>query len=288
MSLDRNFLATTIAGSTAACFAELCSIPFDTAKVRMQLQGSASASNAVPYKSIFDALRRIPSEEGPRALFRGLTPGFHRQIVFAGLRIGLYQHIRDFYHGGSGEPTLMEKILAGLTTGALGITYANPTDVVKIRMQAEGRLPPGVPRTYKDAADAYLKIVKQDGLVGLWRGYAPNVLRNSLICAAELASYDQIKQYVLKSGVLNDGVPAHLLSGLGAGFIATIVGSPIDVIKTRVMNAKGGISVFEIISQLVKNEGPSAFYKGFWANFTRIGSWNVLMFLSFEQLKKLL
>ena len=50
---------------------------------------------------------------------------------------------------------------------AIGITVASPTDVVKVRLQAEGRLPPGVPRRYNGALDAYRKIVAQDGIKGL-------------------------------------------------------------------------------------------------------------------------
>lgn len=34
------------------------------------------------------------------------------------------------------NPTLKTKILAGLCTGAIGISIANPTDVVKVKMQA--------------------------------------------------------------------------------------------------------------------------------------------------------
>ena len=61
---------------------------------------------------------------------------------------------------------------------AIGITVASPTDVVKVRLQAEGRLPPGVPRRYNGALDAYRKIVAQDGIKGLWTGYGPNLARN--------------------------------------------------------------------------------------------------------------
>lgn len=46
-------------------------------------------------------------------------------------------------------------------TGALGITIANPTDLVKVRLQAEGKLPPGVPRRYSGALNAYSTIVRQ-------------------------------------------------------------------------------------------------------------------------------
>jgi solute carrier family 25 uncoupling protein 8/9 len=57
--------------------------------------------------------------------------------VFAGIRIGMYMPVRNMIAGElkPGEnPTLLVKILAGLTTGAIGICVANPTDVVKVRL----------------------------------------------------------------------------------------------------------------------------------------------------------
>jgi solute carrier family 25 uncoupling protein 8/9 len=46
-------------------------------------------------------------------------------------------------------------------SGAIGITVVNPTDLVKVRLQAEGKLPPGVPRRYSGALNAYSTIVRQ-------------------------------------------------------------------------------------------------------------------------------
>lgn len=66
-----------------------------------------------------------------------MIPGLQRQILFAGLRIGLYVPIRDMITGPlepGVNPTLLQKIMAGMTTGAIGISVANPTDVVKIRL----------------------------------------------------------------------------------------------------------------------------------------------------------
>lgn len=34
----------------------------------------------------------------------------------------------------------------------------------------------------------------QEGLTALWTGLGPNVARNAIINAAELASYDQVKE----------------------------------------------------------------------------------------------
>ena len=45
--------------------------------------------------------------------------------------------------------------------GALAIAVANPTDLVKVRLQAEGKLAPGVPRRYSGALNAYSTIVRQ-------------------------------------------------------------------------------------------------------------------------------
>jgi len=82
-------------------------------------------------------MKTITAEEGVFALWNGLSAGFQRQTVFAGLRIGLYVPIRNMIAGDlkPGEnPSLGVKIAAGMLSGAIGITVANPTDVVKIRL----------------------------------------------------------------------------------------------------------------------------------------------------------
>ena len=47
----------------------------------------------------------------------------------------------------------------------------------------------------------------------------------------------QVKETLLKSGIVEDNVYCHILSGLGAGFFAVICGSPVDVVKSRLMGA---------------------------------------------------
>lgn len=233
-------------------------------------------------------------QEGVAALWKGISPGIQRQMLFASIRIGLYEPVRNFYCGEGNTPNMLQKIGAGLTTGAIAISVANPTDVVKIRLQAEGRLPAGVKPRYTGSLDAYRKIVADEGLAGLWTGWGVNVARNSVISCAELVSYDTIKTTIMEKKIMADGVPCHIASGLGAGFIATVVGSPIDVTKTRYMNQKAdpktGLKPYksagDALLKTIKNEGPGGLYKGFWANFTRIGSWNVVMFMSYEQIKK--
>ncbi|KAB2087476.1 hypothetical protein ES319_A04G107400v1 [Gossypium barbadense] len=289
---DISFAGTFASSAFAACFAEICTIPLDTAKVRLQLQKKALGGDAAAlpkYRGLLGTVGTIAREEGLAALWKGVIPGLHRQCLFGGLRIGMYEPVKNFYVGKDhvGDIPLTKKILAALTTGALGITVANPTDLVKVRLQAEGRLPPGVPRRYSGALNAYSTIARQEGVKALWTGIGPNIARNAIINAAELASYDQVKQTILKIPGFTDNVVTHLLSGLGAGFFAVCIGSPVDVVKSRMMGDSAYKSTLDCFIKTLKYDGPMAFYKGFIPNFGRLGSWNVIMFLTLEQAKKI-
>ena len=78
-----------------------------------------------------------------------------------------------------------------------------------------------------------------------------------------------------------------------AGFCAVLVGSPFDVVKSRMMDGRivDGKKVMynsigEAVGSLFKERGLKGFYAGFNANFSRIVSWNVVMFLSKEYILK--
>ncbi|XP_004514487.1 mitochondrial uncoupling protein 1-like [Cicer arietinum] len=287
---DISFAGTFASSAFSACFAEICTIPLDTAKVRLQLQKQAVAGDvSLPkYKGMLGTVGTIAREEGLSSLWKGIVPGLHRQCLYGGLRIGLYEPVKNLYVGSDhvGDAPLSKKILAALTTGAVAIAVANPTDLVKVRLQAEGKLPAGVPRRYTGSLNAYSTIVKQEGIGALWTGIGPNVARNAIINAAELASYDQVKQTILKIPGFTDNVVTHLLSGLGAGFFAVCIGSPVDVVKSRMMGDPSYKNTLDCFVKTLKNDGPLAFYKGFIPNFGRLGSWNVIMFLTLEQTKK--
>lgn len=288
-----SFAGVFLSSAIAACFAELCTIPLDTAKVRLQLQkkpvsSEEDSSSGTKYKGLLATILTIANEEGLLALWKGIIPGLHRQCLYGGLRIGLYGPVKAFLVGSAavGGVSLFSKVIAALITGAIAIAVANPTDLVKVRLQAEGKLPVGVPRRYAGALDAYYTIVMQEGLSALWTGIGPNIARNAIINAAELASYDHIKEMVLKIPGFSDNLLTHLLAGLGAGFFAVSIGSPVDVVKSRMMGDSVYKSTVDCFFKTLKCEGPFAFYKGFLPNFGRLGVWNVIMFLTFEQVKK--
>ncbi len=85
---------------------QAATIPFDTTKVRMQIRNNAVASGSMAASSAGGAgagpasppgflgtLTHIAKSEGAGALFRGLTPGLQRQLLFGSIRLGLYEPV---------------------------------------------------------------------------------------------------------------------------------------------------------------------------------------------------
>jgi len=282
-----------LTAGTASCFADLVTFPLDTTKVRLQLQGEACSSGnsamcVLQRKGVLGTLFDIAKHEGPRALYSGIVPGLQRQMAFSGIRIGSYETVKkeymELFGATSGLQILWCRIAAGITTGTLAISVAQPADVVKIRMQAHGSA-----QQYTGVGDAYRTIIRTEGVKnGLYRGMVPNIARNAIINVCETVVYDVAKDGFISNHILKDGIVCHFASAVVAGVTATVVASPVDVIKTRYMNSPRGLyrGVLHCTQQTAVNEGFKAFYKGFYASCSRIVSWNIVLWLTFEQMKK--
>ena len=84
-------------------------------------------------------MRKILREDGVAGIWApGLVATWIRAMINTGLRIGLYPTAKRALQGASGseESSFLLKASAGLLTGCCGAALANPTDVVRVRMQA--------------------------------------------------------------------------------------------------------------------------------------------------------
>jgi len=277
-----------ICAGSAACVADLLTFPFDVAKVRLQVAQN-NVGNAAK-SGLFGTLLNLAKTEGIASWWNGIIPGLQRQCVFASIRIGMYDSTKSFYSDLFGidernsTSVMPIRILSGITSGAVAISFAQPTDVVKVRMQAARGATGSVPVT---SGDMYKSIYRERGLKGLWVGLLPNMARNSVVNATELVAYDTFKDFFIRNKILNDGLSCHFSAGFAAGFMATLVASPIDVVKTRVMNSSENSSFIKCAQELASKEGFFGFYKGFTPSFMRMGTWNICMFVTFEQFKLL-
>lgn len=154
------------------------------------------------------------------------------------------------------------KFAAGSLSGMIGSAVANPADLLKTRMQAQ---PPGEHHSLGwHVSDVYNN---HGGFKGFYRGLMPTVIRATLLNGTKLGTYDTVKHGIIDGGYLKDGKLCQFVASVFAGFFMTVVTSPMDNIKTRIMNQRGvqeysGIT--DCAMKMIKNEGGFiAFYRGF-------------------------
>lgn len=293
-----------IYGGVSACIAEFGTFPIDTTKTRLQIQGGICNGGEVVsqrYRGMFHALLKISSEEGIRALYFGIAPAVLRQATYGTLKFGMYYSLKQALVPTPGEERLGINVFCAVTAGVVASAMANPTDVLKVRLQS-GR------KEFKEKSllQAFISIYNQEGVQGLWRGVCPTAQRAGVIVGVELPIYDICKHYFIKMNVLPDNAYNHFLSSFISSLGGAIASTPLDVVRTRVMNqsrikpssaqvnGSGTVitpriyaSAVDCMLQTVKSEGPLALYKGFIPTWLRLGPWNIIFFVTFEQLKKL-
>lgn len=309
-------------GGIASIVAGCSTHPLDLIKVRMQLQGEATAAAAQPLLrpaalafhtssaaaphhihitpppprvGLVSVGLRIIQQDGAAALFSGVSATVLRQTLYSTTRMGLYDILKHKWTDpDTNTMPLLRKITAGLIAGGVGAAVGNPADVAMVRMQADGRLPAGERRNYRSVVDAISRMSKSEGIGSLWRGSSLTVNRAMLVTASQLASYDHFKEMILERGLMDDGLGTHVAASFGAGFVASVASNPVDVIKTRVMNMRveaGAAPPYsgavDCAVKTIRAEGAMALYKGFIPTISRQGPFTVVLFVTLEQLRKL-
>ncbi|MED6131820.1 Mitochondrial uncoupling protein 5 [Stylosanthes scabra] len=300
-----------VEGGIASVVAGCSTHPLDLIKVRMQLQGETTQPSLAfhptsaqphppppaPKPGPIAVGIKLVQQEGLLALYSGVSATVLRQLLYSTTRMGLYDMFKKKWSdpNSGGTMPLSKKIGAGLLAGGIGAAVGNPADVAMVRMQADGRLPPAQRRNYNSVLDAITRMIKNEGVTSLWRGSGLTVNRAMLVTASQLASYDEFKEMILKRGLMRDGLGTHVTASFAAGFVAAVASNPVDVIKTRVMNMKveaGAAAPYsgalDCAMKTVRAEGPMALYKGFIPTITRQGPFTVVLFVTLEQVRKLL
>ena len=102
-----------------------------------------------------------------------------------------------------------------------------------------------------------------------------------------MASYDQYKETLLRNNILQDGMPLYMVSAFGAGFTAVMFGSPLDVLTTIHMSSPGKYSSpIHCFRETIKSQGVGVLYRGFVPNVARVGGFNVVLWLVFENIQR--
>ncbi|KAI6049660.1 mitochondrial uncoupling protein 4 isoform X1 [Marmota monax] len=289
----------------AATVAELATFPLDLTKTRLQMQGEAAlarlgdnARESAPYRGMVRTALGIIQEEGFLKLWQGVTPAIYRHVVYSGGRMVTYEHLREVVFGKSEDKhyPLWKSVIGGMMAGVIGQFLANPADLVKVQMQMEGkRKLEGKPLRFRGVHHAFAKILAEGGIRGLWAGWVPNIQRAALVNMGDLTTYDTVKHYLILNTPLEDNIITHGLSSLCSGLVASVLGTPADVIKSRIMNQprdKQGRGLLyksssDCLIQAVQGEGFMSLYKGFLPAWLRMTPWSLVFWLTYEKIREM-
>ena len=98
-------LASLVAGGAAS----LASNPFDVAKTRLQNM-KTEADGSKPYSGTFDCIGKTVRNEGPRALFKGLTATFTRQAPLNVVRFVALEQLNKMFDRMGHAPVILDNV----------------------------------------------------------------------------------------------------------------------------------------------------------------------------------
>lgn len=82
--------------------------------------------------------------------------------------------------------------------GCLGAAAGLPADVVMTRMASEAVLPNDKKRHYRNVFHAWIRIINEEGVKTLYKGFTPTVLRAGVGNMTQLVSYAETKRGLMK------------------------------------------------------------------------------------------
>ncbi|KAL0417412.1 UNVERIFIED_CONTAM: Mitochondrial dicarboxylate/tricarboxylate transporter DTC [Sesamum radiatum] len=270
-------------GMLATCVIQ----PIDMIKVRIQLgQGSAA-----------EVTRNMLKNEGFGAFYKAAAEAAcGREGEEVGGRRRSWEGIltNKAVEANDGKPLpLYQKALCGLTAGAIGASVGSPADLALIRMQADATLPAAQRRNYTNAFHALSRIVADEGVLALWKGAGPTVVRAMALNMGMLASYDQSVEFFKDS--LGFGEASTVLgASTVSGFFAAACSLPFDYVKTQIQkmqpDAQGKYPYtgsLDCAMKTLKAGGPFKFYTGFPVYCVRIAPHVMMTWIFLNQIQKL-
>jgi len=216
-------VGASIAGAAATVSHDLVMTPLDTIKQRMQLGH---------YEGMGHAFGQICQSEGWVGLYRSFGVTLLTNVPYGMVMVSTNEFLRSVLlewkqHGNDGggggsngnsqQLDISTTIVSGCGAGLVAAAVTAPLDRVKTRLQTQ-KLGEAMPRAaqscpnaaavlskgiqmvkqpeYSGLSDAFGSIVKEEGLVGLWRGLVPRLLTHSPAVAISWTSYEAAKRWL--------------------------------------------------------------------------------------------
>jgi solute carrier family 25 oxoglutarate transporter 11 len=280
----QNFLI----GGASGMFATIIIQPIDFIKVQIQVRSEMGVKNLNP----FAIARQIHQETGSvKTFYRGLDSALLRQAVYTSTRLGLFYSMKDYIVKKTGkEPKMAVNAAMSLFAGAVGAFIGNPADLSLVRMQSDNNLPEAERRNYKNVFDALIRTVKEEGVLTLWRGSLPTVVRAMAMNFSLLVPFEETKKFL--TPYIENNRMRTITASMIAGACATVLSLPFDNVKTKLQKMKklpdGSFpykGVTDCILKTAKKEGPTGLWVGINTFYIRVAPHAIISLVTNEFLR---
>ena len=190
-------------GSISGGIGSLVGTPSEVALVRMSADSKLPMAERRNYTNVFNCLQRIANEEGVANLWRGATPTVARATLLSACQMGVTSQAKSylakqeqfFGKGGQWLGGLPMMFCATLCSSFCANVVANPFDVLKSRIQ-QSPIGPDGKSLYTGMSDCFVKSVKGEGILVLWRGFTPAFVKLAPYTIISLTLVDKLTKAV--------------------------------------------------------------------------------------------
>ncbi|XP_055327353.1 probable mitochondrial glutathione transporter SLC25A39 isoform X2 [Paramacrobiotus metropolitanus] len=294
-----------IASSTGAMLTSLFTTPLDVVKVRLQSQSAVaaypgeepfSARNhgriATPrFTGTIDTLVKVARQEGVLTLWAGLPPTLVMTVPATVLYFTTYEKLKEQLSKSRYTDYGLVPIFAGALARICAVTVISPIELIRTKLQSEKL-------DYYYIWRAVKATVKKEGILSLWRGWGPTILRDVPFSCIYWFHYETFKKMVLKRKQSSElPVIWAFASGAAAGTIAGVTTLPFDVVKThrqielgellsvRPTVRKQPTTTLALMVNLYKQRGIKALFSGVAPRVAKVAPSCAIMISSYEFFK---
>ena len=178
------FVKKFAAGSAAGALGSLAGNPFDVLKTKMM-----ATEGAVP--SITGTAKELMSKQGVAGFYRGIDSNIMRAMVLNGTKMACYAQAKGVVVSTTGLPksSLIVQFLSAASAGFFMTCTVSPFDMIRTRLMNQ----PADAKIYNNAADCLVKIIKNEGITTLWRGFIPIWSRFAPTTTIQLVIFEQLR-----------------------------------------------------------------------------------------------
>jgi len=280
------FMRFAFAGALCCSVTHTGVVPIDVVKTKMQVEPEK-------YKSMVEAFRRIPKEDGAAMLLKGAGPTAVGYFLQGAFKFGF----NEFFKGKFTEFAGAEKgkkyrlpIWLGASACAEFIAdlFLCPLEATRIRLVSQ-------PTFGRGLLDASAKIFRQEGFLAFYTGLAPLLLKQVPYTMAKFSVFEATSEAVYKSLPYKKEemstqakLTVSLSSGVVAGIAAALISQPADTVLSRVNKEKTSDSFFKAVARICKQLGVRGLFLGTGARCVMVGTITAGQFFIYDYCKILM